>query len=207
MSTVAAALFTFPLGDDAALLPRTPAIAEAYQELLAANFDRLLRWLPGMGELPSLEQTRADLARRGQAWLDGSQLPLAIGVRAAGGSAAVGGWRLVGEVNLLIDSHIRAAEIGYWLDADFEGRGLATRAVTAALDWAFGPLGLRRVKLFAIAGNERSLAVAQRLGFTREGVFRSAAVVSGVEHDVVGYGLLAREFSGGRSSGRASLPR
>lgn len=218
MSTIAAAMFSFPLGDDAALLPRTPAIAEAYQDLLVANFDRLLRWLPGLDELPSLEQTRADLTRRGQAWLDGSQLPLAIAVRANtglpadsglpagsglptdgalptdGGLCAGDGWRLVGEVNLLIDTHIRAAEIGYWLDADFEGRGLATRAVAAALDWAFGPLGLRRIKLFAIAGNERSLGVARRLGFIREGVFRAAAVVSGAEHDVVGYGLLAREW-------------
>lgn len=210
MATVTTAMFTFPLGDDAVLLPRTAAIAEAYQELLVANFDRLLGWLPGMGELPSLEQTRAELALRGQAWLDGSQLPLAIAVRADSDLPEVGGWRLVGEVNLLIDTRIRAAEVGYWLDADFEGRGLATRAVTAALDWAFGPLGLRRIKLFAIAGNERSLALAQRLGFTREGVFRAAAVVSGVEHDVVGYGLLAsefsgvREFSGGRSSERES---
>jgi RimJ/RimL family protein N-acetyltransferase len=188
MSTVAAALFTFPLGDDAALLPRTPAIAEAYQELLADNFERLVRWLPGLSESASLEQTRADLARRGQAWLDGSQLPLAIAVRADGG------WRLVGEVNLLIDAPIRSAEVGYWLDADFVGRGLVARAVTVTLDWAFGPLGLRRIKLFAIAGNERSIGVAERLGFTREGVFRAAAIVSGAEHDVVGYGLLAREW-------------
>lgn len=189
MSTVAAAMFTFSLGDDAALLPRTPAIAEAYQGLLEANFARLVRWLPGLDELPTLEQTRADLARRGQAWLDGSQLPLAIAVRAEGG------WRLVGEVNLLIDNHIKSAEIGYWLDADFEGRGLATRAVRAALDWAFGPLGLRRIKLFAMVGNEPSIRLAERLDFTREGIFRAAAVVGGVEHDVVGYGLLAREWS------------
>lgn len=188
MSTVAAALFTFSLGEDAALLPRTSAIADAYHELLAANVERLARWLPGLGALPSLDETRAELARRGQAWLDGSQLPTAIAVRAEGG------WRLVGEVNLLIDAGIRAAEVGYWLDADWEGRGLVTRAVTATLDWAFGPLGLRRVKLGAIASNERSIAVAERLGFRREGLFREAAVVSGVEHDVVGYGLLAREW-------------
>jgi RimJ/RimL family protein N-acetyltransferase len=188
MSTVAAAMFTFSLGADAVLLPRTPAIAQAYQELLTANIDRLVQWLPGLEELPSLEQTRADLARRGQALLDGSQLPLAIAV------PADGGWRLVGEVNLLIDREIRAAEIGYWLDTEFTGRGLVTRAVTATLDWAFGPLGLRRIKLFALADNVSSIAVAERLGFTREGRFRAAAVVSGVEHDVVGYGLLDREW-------------
>ncbi len=188
MSTVTAALFTFSLGEDAALLPRTPAIAEAYHELLAANFERLTRWLPGLDELPSTEATRADLARRAQAWLDGSQLPLAIAV------PADSGWRLVGEVNLLIDTGTRAAEVGYWLDTDFAGRGLATRAVAATLDWAFGPLGVRRIKLGTIAGNERSIAVAERLGFTREGLFRAAAVVAGEEHDVIGYGLLARDW-------------
>ena len=188
MTAVADALFTFSLGDDVALLPRTLAIAEAYHELLAANIDRLIRWLPGLDELPSIEATRADLASRGQAWLDGSQLPLAIAVRADGG------WRLVGEVNLLIDKHIRSAEVGYWLDAGFSGRGLATRAVSVALDWAFGPLGLRRIKLFALADNLPSIRVAERLGFTREGLFRAGALVSGVEHDVVGYGLLAREW-------------
>lgn len=197
MATVADALFTFSLGEDAALLPRTPAIAQPYHELLAANIDRLVRWLPGLDELPSIEMTRADLALRGQAWLDGSQLPLAIAVRAEGG------WQLVGEVNLLIDKHIRSAEVGYWLDAGFAGRGLATRAVAATLDWAFGPLGLRRIKLFALADNEPSVRVAERLGFTREGLFRAGAVVSGVEHDVLGYGLLAREWlSPGISAGK-----
>jgi RimJ/RimL family protein N-acetyltransferase len=188
MSTVTAALFTLSIGDDAALLPRTPAIAEAYQELLTANFERLTQWLPGMGALPSLDETRAELAGRGQAWLDGSQLPMAIAVRVDGG------WQLVGEVNLLVNTDSRAAEVGYWLDAGWEGRGLITRAVTATLDWAFGPLGLRRVKLGALASNERSIAVAERLGFRREGLFRAAVVMSDVEYDVVGYGLLAREW-------------
>lgn len=196
------ALFTCSLGDDAVLLPRTPAIAQAYHELLAANIDRLIRWLPGLDGLPSIEETRADLAQRGQAWLDGSQLPLAIAVRADDG------WQLVGEVNLLIDKHIRSAEVGYWLDEKFSGRGLATRAVSAALDWAFGPLGLRRIKLFAISGNQPSIRVAERLGFAREGLFRAAAVVSGVEHDVVGYGLLARDWvSAGKRAGRGRPPR
>lgn len=188
MATLAPAMFTFALGDDAALVPRTPAIAEAYHELLVANFDRLSRWLPGMGELPTPEQTRAELAGRGQAWLAGTQLPLAIAVRADGG------WQLVGEVNLLINTEVRRGEIGYWLDPSAEGRGLATRAVTAAIDWAFGPLNLRRITLFALADNERSLALARRLGFRAEAMFVAAAVMADGEHDVAGYGLLAREW-------------
>ena len=189
VSTVTAALFTCPLGDDAALIPRTAAIAEAFQALLEVNYERLAHWFPGVFDTPpTLERTRTDLERGGQAWLEGSQLPLAITVKAENG------WRLVGWVNLLIDVPAGSAEVGYWLDADFEGRGLATRAVTAVLDHAFGPLGLNRVELQTTTNNRRSRSVAQRLGFTQEGVLREAAAFPGARRDVVVHGLLAREW-------------
>lgn len=189
MSTVPAALFSCPLGDDAALIPRTIAIAEAYQALLAANYARLAHWFPGAFDTPpTLEKTRADLERAGRAWLDGSQLPLAISVKAENG------WRLAGWVNLLIDVPAGSAEVGYWLDAGFEGRGLVTRAVTAVLDHAFGPLGLHRVELQTTTNNTRSRRVAERLGFTQEGVLREAAAFPGERRDVVVHGLLAREW-------------
>ena len=188
MSTATAALFTCPLGDDAALLPRTVAIAEAYQALLEVNYERLARWFPGSGKPPTMEGTRVALERSGQAWLEGSQLPLAIAVKAEDG------WRLAGAVNLLIDGPARSGEVGYWLDAGFEGRGLVTRAVTVVLDQAFGPLGLHRVELRTSPANERSRSVAQRLGFTQEGVLREAAAFPGERRDDVVYGLLASEW-------------
>ncbi|HET6499864.1 MAG TPA: GNAT family protein [Amycolatopsis sp.] len=188
MATVVAALFTCPLGDDGVLIPRTVAIAEGYQALLEVNHERLAAWFPGFDKPPTPEGTRAELARSGQAWLDGSQLPVAIAVRAEGG------WRLVGAVNLMIDSTARSAEVGYWLDSGFEGRGLATRAVTAVLDQAFGPLGLHRVELRTNPGNQRSRSVAERLGFTQEGLLREAAPFPGERRDEVVFGLLAREW-------------
>jgi ribosomal-protein-serine acetyltransferase len=189
VSIITAALFTCPLGDDVALIPRTVAIAEAYQALLELNHERLAQWFPGAFDTPpTLERTRADLERAGQAWLDGSQLPLAITVKAENG------WRLAGWVNLVIDVPAGSGEVGYWLDADFEGRGLATRAVTAVLDHAFGPLGLHRVELQTATDNTRSRRVAERLGFTQEGVLREAAAFPHERRDVVVHGLLAREW-------------
>ena len=46
MTTIPPPMFRFPLSDEAALVPRTPLIAEAYHELLAANHERLARWEP-----------------------------------------------------------------------------------------------------------------------------------------------------------------
>ena len=189
MSTVTAAMFTCPVGVDAALLPRTTAIAGAYQALLEANYERLADWFPGAFDAaPTLDSTRADLERSGRAWLDGSQLPLVIAVR------LVANWCLVGWVNLLIDSPARAAEVGYWVDAEFEGRGLVTQAVSVVLDQAFGSLGLHRVELQTTTNNTRSRSIAQRLGFTQEGVRRDAAAFLGGSRDVVVYGLLASEW-------------
>ena len=188
MSTVTTALFTCPLGDDAALLLRTVAMAEAYQALWEVNYERLTHWFPGLAGPPTLDATRDALERVSQAWLDGAQLPLAIAVRAGSG------WRLVGAVNLFIDDSAQSAEVGYWVDAGFEGRGLVTRAVTAVLDHAFGPLGVHRVELRTTPANQRSRSVAQRLGFTQEGVLRSAAAFPGGRQDEVVYGLLASEW-------------
>lgn len=191
MSTVTSAMFTCPLGDDAALIPRTVAIAEAHHSLLMANYERLGQWDPGFdADKPStLDETRSRLEQQGRAWLDGTQLPLAIAVREGQD------WRLVGSVSLKVDTAMRAGEIGYWIDAAFQGRGLVTRAVTAVLDQAFGPIGLGRVELRTSIENARSRSVARRFGFTEEGVLREAVVFpNGERDDDIVYGLLAREW-------------
>ncbi|WP_406047008.1 GNAT family N-acetyltransferase [Kribbella sp. NBC_00889] len=189
MSTVTAAEFTWPLGDDAVLIPRTAAIAEAHFALVEANYQRLAQWFgDAYQEPPVLEETRATLEEAGRGWLDGSLLPLSIAVKADNG------WRLVGWAQLEIDRQARSAEIGYWLDTDFVGRGLVSRTVTAVLDHAFGPLGLLRVGLCTTVDNTRSRNVAERMGFTQEGVLREAAVFPNERRDLVLYGLLAHEW-------------
>lgn len=55
-------------------------------------------------------------------------------------------------------------EVGWRLRREAWGHGYATEAARAALDAAFGPLGLERVICLIHPDNERSLAVAERLG-------------------------------------------
>jgi len=187
-----ASLFTAPVGDDMALIPRGPAIAEALHELIEANYERLSRWNPAVVAEPfALEETRARLERQAVAWLAGSLLPVAIAV-----PHESGGWRLAGTAALSIDAGSRSAEVGYWIDGGLEGRGLVTRTVSALLDHAFGPLGLHRVALATYAANHRSRALAERLGFTREGVLRQVNPTPDGFDDEVIYGLLADEWRG-----------
>lgn len=60
-------------------------------------------------------------------------------------------------------------EIHYWLATDRTGRGYVTEAAQALLEWAPSVLGAKRVELHAGMENRRSLAIAERLGFTRDG--------------------------------------
>jgi RimJ/RimL family protein N-acetyltransferase len=58
-------------------------------------------------------------------------------------------------------------EIGWRLDADHWGRGLATEGARAVLDHAFKVLALPEVVSFTTPANLRSIRVMQKLGFTR----------------------------------------
>jgi RimJ/RimL family protein N-acetyltransferase len=87
------------------------------------------------------------------------------------------------------------ANVAYWLLADARGRGLVTRAVLEVARWAFAELGVQRIGLLADPRNASSLAVAERAGFTREGVLRSWAEVNGERVDHVVFSLLPAELS------------
>jgi ribosomal-protein-serine acetyltransferase len=189
MTTIPPPMFRFPLSDEAALVPRTPLIAEAYHELLAANHERLARWEPWAASPPVLDETRSFLQASARNWLEGSELPVAIAVREGGQ------WRLAGPVSLRIDRYSRSGEIGYWIDGSYEGRGLVSKAAAAVLDQAFGPLGLDRVALHTDPANQRSRALARRLGFTQEGLLRRALAFPGERRDQAVYGLLADEWN------------
>ncbi|MER5641053.1 GNAT family N-acetyltransferase [Kitasatospora sp. NPDC002227] len=57
-------------------------------------------------------------------------------------------------------------EIGWTFGRAHWGRGYATEAATAVLDWGFGVLGLEQITAMIHHGNQGSVAVAERLGFT-----------------------------------------
>lgn len=82
-----------------------------------------------------------------------------------------------GAVGMSFDRHDRAGEAGYWVAAGARRSGVASRATRLLLHWAFRDLGLERCTLHAAVPNEASNAVARTLGFTHEGVLRSAFLV------------------------------
>jgi len=94
-----------------------------------------------------------------------------------------------------IDAQNRRAEMGYILASEAWGRGLMHEALTALLDWGFGPLGLHRVEADVDPRNVPSVKALERLGFVREGVLRQRWQVAGEVSDSIFLGLLAPEWA------------
>lgn len=59
-------------------------------------------------------------------------------------------------------------EIGWRLATPFWGKGYITEAGKALLEYAFDTLGLTEIVSFAVHNNDRSTAVMQRIGMTRD---------------------------------------
>jgi ribosomal-protein-alanine N-acetyltransferase len=78
-------------------------------------------------------------------------------------------------------------EMGYWLGEPFWGRGLTTRGVTAASDWAFDNYKVVRIFAMAFAQNLASIRVLEKSGFECEGTMRRSAIKNGVILDQLLY--------------------
>ena len=108
-------------------------------------------------------------------WADGSRLSWAVCDSTSG--------QVLGEVVLS-----PGTDPGVWL-VDFaclpasRGRGVATGAVGAACRWAFDALAAQRMQWCAYTGNVGSRRVAEKAGFSVEGVLRSGLLHRGALRD------------------------
>ncbi|TJZ57142.1 GNAT family N-acetyltransferase [Streptomyces piniterrae] len=186
-------MYAISLGDDGAeLRPLEPWRAE---ELLA-HIDRGREFI---GQYIALPDAVADL-ESSRAFLQ------AYAEKAAADTGRIHGiWtdgKLVGGVLFrTMDIQQGTAEVGCWLEPSAVGKGLVTRAVRVLIDWAVGERGIHRVEWQVSAANEPSIAVAQRLGMTKDGVLRESYLYRGKRHDIEVWSVLAPEW---RSVGRAA---
>lgn len=119
--------------------------------------------------------------------------PLSDGVVTLRGFVEAEGGALVGSVGLHIRKDGRG-EIGYLVARWARRRGVATRALRLLAAFAFDALGIARLEVLVRPENEPSMAVAERVGFTREGTLRSYFEGRGERHDAVMLSLLPGEL-------------
>jgi len=177
-------VFGLRVDDELCLALVEPIHAEAVYHLVRANRAYLARWEGWAARDEGLEGTRSFIRSQLEGFAAGSQIPTLI----------VAGGRPVGRCSLRIDLAQLTGEVGYWIAADHQGRGLVTRAARALVGVGFTERGLQRVELRTSADNRRSRAVAERLGFRLEGILRREHRVGERWDDLALYAALAGEW-------------
>lgn len=108
---------------------------------------------------------------------------------------------LLGDVAAGIDDDPRLARIGFTLAPSARGRGFATEAVTALLDYLLIARGKHRVAADCDVRNGPSVALLERVGMRREAHHRRSAWSKGEWTDEYVYAILAEEWRSRRPPG------
>jgi ribosomal-protein-serine acetyltransferase len=151
-------LLRLPLPGDGA------AVYEAMQESLP----ELRPWMTWANRHQSAEETERLIAESHARFLERTDLRYHAFLRSTGKLVLCGGLHR-------IDWDARKFEIGYWLRSPYAGRGYATEAVRGLERLAIQQLGANRIEIRIDRNNARSIRVAERLGYTLEGILRRDA--------------------------------
>lgn len=177
----------FPLRVDAEIELRllTTADAELLWSLLEQNRAHLDAWLRWSGYVRSLEDTRAYIRRFEDKYAagDGYHALLWFNGQAVGGT-----------VCHFINRESHKTEIGYWLIQSATGKGLVTRTCRAVINHLIQHEHMHRIEIQCVVDNLPSRGVAERLGFTLEGIKRESDWITSAYRDHAMYALLEHEW-------------
>ncbi|MGB2953699.1 MAG: GNAT family protein [Gaiellaceae bacterium] len=138
-----------------------PAITEACRE------EEISLWLDQIPQPYEEEHARWYVDQCKQGWARGESATFAVTDPGSGEVLGSIGMRHMGALEG------NTYEIGYWVKREARGRDVATRALRLISRWAF-EYGVPRLQLRADELNVPSQRVAEKAGFTREGVLRSS---------------------------------
>ena len=189
-------MFAFTIDDEVELRLHEEHHAEELFALTDRNRNHLGRWLPWVEHTREVGDTLQFIKGVRRAYADGKAIPTSVWY---GGSIA-GTLGLQG-----INWNIGSGEIGYWIGAEYEGKGIITRSCRALVSYAFETLDLNRIVIRCQPENRLSSAVAKRLGFTYEGTLRECAKHNGAVHDLAVYSVLRREWPHSASTHRGGV--
>ncbi|MGH8890072.1 MAG: GNAT family N-acetyltransferase [Acidothermaceae bacterium] len=100
---------------------------------------------------------------------------------------------VIGAITLsgIVRGPFQSGNLGYWIDAAHNGRGIATAATGEIVRIAFDKLGLHRIQAGTLVHNGASQKVLQRNGFERFGLAPNYLKIAGRWQDHVLFQVVA----------------
>ena len=168
-----------------------PNDAPLLKEAVDSSLVELRPWLPWALNEPQTVEEKVQLLRRFRAQFDLGE-DFVYGLFSRDESEVVGGsgfHRRVGE---------GAFEIGYWIRSSRVGQGLATEVTAALTRVGFELTGVDRIEIHTEPGNERSMRIPRKLGYTEEASLRRRlyAAPGGEPRDAVIFTLFRDDYPG-----------
>ncbi|MFZ0013556.1 MAG: GNAT family protein, partial [Acidimicrobiia bacterium] len=171
--------------------------ASTLDEAIRASLPDLNQWLPWARMDYTSADTTAFIRESINAWKEDRAWDYSV-------RENEDGKRHIGNISFWTVSKLgKIAEIGYWVRSDETSKGVCTEAVGLLLDEMFTSLGYHKIVLRIAVGNVQSDRVAEKLGFTREGVLREELLIRGNWVDHTLWSLLDREYRASKRSGAA----
>ncbi len=143
---------------DGELLMRPPTEADVPAVVAACQDPEISRFIPLVPRPYGEDDARSWLAALSDAQGDMPETTFAI--------VDSGRDEFLGVVTVRL---VEEGSVGYWLAPAARGRGVMTRAVRLAVDWARREHGIRVLRLTTHPANFASQRVAERAGFSRLG--------------------------------------
>lgn len=163
---------------------------QALRALTARNADHLRPWspapMPGRDPIAPAE-LRAQIERQRDEWLQDRTYAFLLEHRNTRA--------LIGRMTLsqVVRGPMQGANLGYWIDEEYQGSGLITEAAREVVRFAFGPLKLHRVQAGTLPHNAASQRVLQKAGFRQEGYAKNYLNIAGRWQDHVLFAITAED--------------
>ena len=159
--------------------------SKEFYDLISENKDHFSRWLTWTKNVEEISDAAEFIQRYLDKFADSSGI-------------LVGLWhkdKLIGTILIReIDHTVRSAEIGFFIDEGYQGRGWVTLMCKAMIAYIFEDLDMNKVTVQCASGNDRSMAVPRRLNFKQEGIIRQSYDLYGNYVDMHIFGLLKKEY-------------
>jgi RimJ/RimL family protein N-acetyltransferase len=161
-------------------------------EAARPSLPELARWLPWAHERYGRSDALRFIRESASAWAEGRAFDFTV-------RAIEDPDTHLGNVSVWHTSRReQSGEVGYWIRADRLGEGIGTEVTARVIQIGFEELRLHRLTLRIAVGNRGSERIAEKLGFTQEGLLRKEVYIGGEWIDHTLWGLLEEEYHANR---------
>jgi len=170
---------------DLIVRPVTHGDTEELFFLIENNRDRIAEYFPiTSSSVTNLASTEQFINRMTTGYVDGTNYLFII--------EHTDTKHLCGSIFLKnFESRVPKCELGYFLDKQYEGKGIASKALQAVCTFCFEELQLNKLCIRTGIDNIASKRLAENMGFKLEGIVRNDfRTASGILVDIAYYGRI-----------------